>query len=112
MLSRLAEAQQVYEATVRRYNGFSGSVNEIDLAQAEANLALAQAQFITEETYQILQAGPDPDEITLAEGRKFLVHRRGLALAENSNPSAEQLAIAQAQVDAAFIHFEITTISI
>ncbi len=68
MLSRLAEAQQIYDATVRRYNGFSGSVNEIDLAQAEANLALTQAQLnVSQENYQILQAGPDPDEITLAE---------------------------------------------
>lgn len=107
MLSKLAEAQQIYDAAVRKYNGFSGSVNEIDLAQAEANLALAQAQFTdAQETYEILKDGPDPAEIALAE-TQIASAQAWLNLAEMGGPTTEQLALAQAQVDAARINLKI-----
>ena len=107
LLSRLAQAQQVYDAAVRRYNGLLGSVSEIDLVQAEANLALALAQLSkAQETYKTLKEGPDPDEIALAEARVVNAQAR-LTLAETGGPTAEQLALAQAQVDAARANHEI-----
>jgi multidrug resistance efflux pump len=107
LLSKLAEAQQVYDAAVRKYNGFTGSTNDIDLAQAEANLSLAQAQLVTAEgTYDMLEDGPDPDEIALAEAQIANAQAR-LALAESASPTTEQLSLAQAQVDMARTNLEI-----
>jgi len=107
LLSKLAQAQQVYDAAVRQYNGLVGSASEVDLAQAEANLALAQAQWVrTQKTYEILKDGPDPDEIALAEARVANAQAR-LNLAEMGGPSIEQLALAQAQVDAVRANLDI-----
>jgi HlyD family secretion protein len=107
LLSRLAEAQQVYDAAVRRYNGYVGGTNDIDLAQAEAELVLAQAQLAdAEEIYAILKEGPDPDEVAMAEAQ--VAHAEAqLALAQSGGPTAEELAFAQARVDAAQKDLEI-----
>jgi HlyD family secretion protein len=107
LLSRLAEAQQVYDAAARKYNGYVGSYSDIDLAQAEAGLVLAQAQLAdAEKTYALLKDGPDSDELVLAEARVADAQAR-LNLAESSGPTAEELALAQAQVDAARSSLEI-----
>jgi HlyD family secretion protein len=106
MLSKLAQAQQLYDATVRRYNGFTGNANDIDLAQAEVDHALALAKLVTaQDNYEILKNGPDPDEITLAEAKIVNAQAR-LALAENAEPTAEQLTQAQAQVEMAQTHLD------
>jgi len=107
MLSKLAEVQQIYDAAVRKYNGYIGSTNDMDLAQAEADLNLVLAQLvIAEETYEILQDGPDPDEIALAEAMVNNAQAR-LTLAEAGGPTAEQLVLTQAQVDAARANLKI-----
>jgi HlyD family secretion protein len=107
LLSKLAQAQQVYDAAVRQYNGLVGTASDIDLAQAEADLALAQARLANaQETYDILKDGPDPDEVALAEARVASAEAQ-LALAETGGPTAEQLAQAQAQIDAARANLEI-----
>jgi HlyD family secretion protein len=99
LLSKLAQAQQDYDAAVRKYNGLFGSVNKIDMAQAEADLILAQAQLAdAQATYNTLQDGPDPDDIVLAEARVANAQAQ-LALAEAEGPTPEQLALAQAQVE-------------
>ena len=70
LLSRLAQAQKEYDALVRQYNNLLGTANEIDLSQAQANLAIAQADLAkSERDYEILQNGPDPKEVELAEAR-------------------------------------------
>lgn len=108
LLSKLAQAQQVYDAAVRKYNGLLGSASEIDLAQAEANLALAQAQLVDAQgTYETLKEGPDPDAIALAEAQVANAQAR-LTLAEASGATTKQLALAQAQVDAVHANLEIT----
>ncbi len=107
LLGKLAEAQQVYDATVRRYNGLLGSASEIDLVQAEADMTLAQAQLSNAQgTYETLKEGPDPDKIALAEAQAANALAR-LTLAELGGPTAEQLALAQAQVDAAHANLDI-----
>ena len=107
LLSKLAQAQQIYDAEVRKYNGMLGSVSEIDLVQAEANLTLAQAQLSdAQETYQTLKEGPDPDEIALAEAQVASAQAR-LTLAEAGGSTAEKLALAQVHVDAGRSNLEI-----
>ncbi len=105
LLSKLAQAQQIYDAEVRKYNGMLGSVSEIDLVQAEANLTLAQAQLSdAQETYQTLKEGPDPDEIALAEAQGANAQAR-LTLAETGGSTAEKLA--HAHMEAARANLEI-----
>ncbi len=107
LLGKLAEAQQVYDASVRRYNGLLGSASEIDLAQAESDMSLAQAQLSNAQgTYETLKEGPDPDKIALAEAQAANALAR-LTLAEVGGLTAEQLALAQAQVDAARANLDI-----
>ncbi|MBC8331215.1 MAG: efflux RND transporter periplasmic adaptor subunit [Anaerolineae bacterium] len=85
-LSRMAQAQKDYDATVRLYNALTGTGDDLDIAEAESDLALAQAQLIVaQREHETLQKGPDPDDIAVAEAR--------LANAE------AQLAAAEAALD-------------
>jgi multidrug resistance efflux pump len=78
----LAVAAAQKEA-VSYLNALQGEPSENDIARAEADLALAQAQLAeAEREYEILQKGPHPNEVALAEAR--------VAAAE------DQLAAAQA----------------
>jgi HlyD family secretion protein len=84
LLSRLAQAQKEYDALVRQYNNLLGTANEIDLSQAQANLAIAQADLAkSERDYEILQNGPDPKEVELAEAR-LTTARAQLAAAQTA----------------------------
>jgi multidrug resistance efflux pump len=68
--NKLAQAQKEYDATVRRYNNLRGTANEIDLAQAQADLSLAEIKLQeAEENYETLRQGPDPDELEMATAR-------------------------------------------
>jgi HlyD family secretion protein len=94
--AKLASAQQVYDAAVRKLNSLLGTGSDADIAVAEADLATANAQVIEAERewervkegpnpadvalleaqidsaardYEIYQAGPDPDDVTVAEAR-------------------------------------------
>jgi multidrug efflux pump subunit AcrA (membrane-fusion protein) len=84
-LSKKAQAEDAYDATVRRYNRLvSETGDELDVAKADADLALAQAQLrAAQEDYAILEDGPDPDDVAVAEAR--LVNAKAqLAAAEAS----------------------------
>ena len=112
LLTKLAEAQQAYDSAVRLYNSHIGSASAIDLAKAEADLALSQVQLTASQVkYEILKDGPNPDEIALAEAR-VLDAQAILTLAETSGPSTEQIALAQAQVDMALTNIEIVQANI
>jgi len=70
LLGRLAQVQAQYDATVRRLNNLLGTANPVDLAVAEADLALAQAQLEdAQENYADLIAGASADDIAAAEAR-------------------------------------------
>jgi len=85
-LSRLAQKQKDYDATVRLYNALSGLGDDLDIAEAQSDLTWAQAQLaVAQRDYEILQEGPDPDDVAVAEAR--------LANAE------AQLAAAEAALD-------------
>jgi len=70
LLSVLTRAQQEYDNAVARLNNLLGTTNPIDLAAAEADLALAKAQMDdARQNYQTLKEGADPDDIAAAEAR-------------------------------------------
>jgi HlyD family secretion protein len=70
LLSALTRAQKDYDNAVTRLNNLLGTANPIDLAAAEADLALARAQLEdARQNYQKLKEGPDPDDIAAAEAR-------------------------------------------
>jgi HlyD family secretion protein len=100
LLSRVAEAQNYYDTTVTRLNNLIGTANELDLALAEADLTMAEAQKEdAERRYAALVDGPDPDDVAMAEAR--LETARANLEAASADPSQEQLAAAQAQIDSA-----------
>ena len=100
LLSKLSAAQNYYDSVVTRLNNMIGSANELDLAQVDADLSVAQAQLAdAKRRYELLQGGPDPDAVALAEAR--LASARAHLEAAQADPSPEQLAAAQSQVDAA-----------
>jgi len=70
LLSKVAQLEKEYEALVRKLNNQLGSANELDLQEAESNLELAKAQLETAlHEFEIKQAGPDPEQVTLAKAR-------------------------------------------
>ncbi len=100
LLRRVAEAQNYYDKTVTRFNNLTGIANEIELALAESDLAMAQAQKAdAERRYALLDDGPDPDDVALAEAR--IETAQANLDAAMADPSQEQLAVAQAQIDSA-----------
>jgi len=101
-----AQAQKDYDSAVRHYNSLLGTGNEVDIAVAEADLAVGQAQLAkAQEDYDTLLNGPDPDDVALAEAQVAFAKAQ-LALAEAERPTAEELAVAQAQVDSAITNLE------
>lgn len=63
-------AERAYYRAISYRNALTGSPNETEVARAEANLALAEAQlYEKEKEYAILSEGPDPDEVDLAQAR-------------------------------------------
>jgi HlyD family secretion protein len=100
LLAKMAAAQKKYDSAVTRLNNLLGKVNNFELALAEANKALAQAQLDeAQRQYNNVKDGPDPDVLLLAEQRLAVAKAR-LAVAK-AGTSAEQLALAQAQIQAA-----------
>jgi multidrug resistance efflux pump len=100
LLQRVAEAQNYYDKTVTRLNNLTGSANELDLALAEADLAMALAQKKDAEyRYAAQMEGPDPDDVAMAEAR--LETAQANLEAALADPSLEELAVAQAQIDSA-----------
>ena len=70
LLSKKAQAQKDYEVLERYYNNLIGTSSELDIAEAEAQLQLAQAQqAVAERNLEIYSQGPDPRDIALAETR-------------------------------------------
>ena len=99
--SKLAQAQQVYAAAVRNYNSLFAISDGNPIAQAEADLVLAQAKLASaQDAYDRLKEGPDPVEVALGELRVENA-RAQLDLATSANSTSEKLALAQADVDTA-----------
>ena len=130
--AKLANAQQIYDAAVRKLNALRGTGSEADIAVAEADLLIAEAQLLDAERewnrikdgpkesdiklleaqiakayrdYNTFNNGPDPDDVSLAEARLNNAEAQ-LALAKADFPTKESLDVAQAQVDSAKANLE------
>ena len=135
--SKLAAAQNAYDAAVRRLNALEGTGSEVDISIAEADLVTARAQLAqakrdydrikdgprgsdiafleaqlekTRKEYQNLVNGPDPDDLNSAQARVASAEAN-LALAQ-ADTTQEKLAIAQAQVNAAKAALEIIQVQL
>ncbi len=110
-LSVKAQAQADYDNVVRYLNNLIGDTDEIDLAQAEADLKAAQVALAdAQRQYDAMVNGPDPDALALAEARLENAQSQ-LAVAE-SGASAEELAVAQAQIDNALAAVNIIAVQL
>jgi HlyD family secretion protein len=70
LVRKIAQVQAQYDAAARRLNNLLGTANPVDLAVAEADLALAQAQLEdAQENYADLMAGASADDIAAAQAR-------------------------------------------
>lgn len=97
---KLAEAQKAYDAAVRRYNALVDTANDFDVSQAEAELAIADAQLAqAEEDYAERIAGPDSDDVALAEARIAAAEARLQTAAQRILTARASLAAARANLD-------------
>jgi HlyD family secretion protein len=70
LLNRLAEAEQKYDATVRRLNNLLGTTPQSTITITEADLNLAKAQVVElQQKINDLNSGPDPDDIAAIQAR-------------------------------------------
>jgi HlyD family secretion protein len=70
LLNRLAEAEQKYDATVRRLNNLLGTTPQSTITITEADLNLAKAQVIElNQKIKDLREGPDLDDIAAIQAR-------------------------------------------
>lgn len=87
-LSRLADAQRKFDAAEKNLNKLLGGTSDFFESQYEAELKIAQDRLTqAKNDYDILMAGPDPDELMLAENRVATAEIRVVA-AETAIKSA------------------------
>ncbi|MBL7164337.1 MAG: efflux RND transporter periplasmic adaptor subunit [Anaerolineales bacterium] len=95
----LAEAQQNYDAAVRKLNALSSTGTEIDIAEAQADLAVAQAQLVdANREYDRVKDGPSEAEIALLEAQLADAQREGERMQDG--PPLDDVAAAEARVAA------------
>ncbi len=70
LLSRVAQLEKDVRNAERKLNNLLGSVNELDLAEAQADLNLAKASLDKAQQEETMrQQGPDPQDVNLAQAR-------------------------------------------
>jgi HlyD family secretion protein len=95
--ARLAAAQQIYDAAVRRLNTIEGIGSDVDIALAKADLTTALAQLEqAQREYERVEDGPSAADISVLEARIESAKRDFEALKDGPNP--DDLALAQAAV--------------
>lgn len=63
-----ANAQKKYDSALRNWNWYTGHPTEIQQAQLDAEVALAEAKVAeAERAYEHVKDGPDPDDVATAE---------------------------------------------
>jgi HlyD family secretion protein len=93
--ARLAAAQKAHDSALSHYNALKDPSGDFEISQAEASYTIAEARLEqAEKDYNELLAGPDPDDVALAEA--------GIAAAQAHIETAEGHGVAaQANVTAA-----------
>lgn len=70
LLAQLSDAQKNYDRLVERLNNLEGTASQTTVSQAEADLAVAQANLAqAQKDYEMYQQGPDPDALAAAQAR-------------------------------------------
>jgi HlyD family secretion protein len=70
LLSVKAQAEEQHDAAMRLLNNLLAGANDLDVAEAQAEVGVAQAQLaVAQREYEMLQKGPDPQDVKLAEER-------------------------------------------
>ena len=85
LLSKLSDAQKLYDNAVQQLNRLTGVfVPEFDMSQAKTELEIAQTRLaLAEDKYAQLAEGPDPAELELAEARLQNAQDRAQAVRAN-----------------------------
>lgn len=92
LLTRLSEAQKNYDRLVARLNNLGGSANDTTVAQAEAGLAVAEANLEqAKKDYEMYLEGPDPEALQAAQARLANAEAQ-LAAAEAARADLELVA--------------------
>lgn len=92
LLTRLSEAQKNYDRLVARLNNLGGSANDTTVAQAEAGLAVAEANLEqAKQDYEMYLEGPDPEALQAAQARLANAEAQ-LAAAEAARADLELVA--------------------
>jgi multidrug resistance efflux pump len=92
-----AAAQQAYDAAVRYLNALKGSPSDLTRAQAEAELAVAQAQLAQAgATYDSLSGGIPPAELAVAEAQLAVAQAAYDSLENGIDP--DELALVEAEL--------------
>ncbi len=100
-LSNLSAARQHRDAVLRQLNWYTGGPDVLEQAILDAEVAFAAANVReAERDWNILQMGPDPDDVALLTERVATAEAQ-LVAAEAVQPTDEQLGVAQAQIDTA-----------
>jgi len=88
-LSKLADAQRKFDAAEKNLNKLLGGTSVFFESQSADELKIAQERLDqAHEEFDTLQAGPDPDELALAENRIVTAESR-IAAAEAAIKSSE-----------------------
>lgn len=97
-LTKLSSAQTKYDSALRNLNWYTGSPTEIEQAQLDAELALAQAAVAeAERAYARVEDGPDPDELAKAE-LQLANAEANLAISERNLEASTLLAPASGTI--------------
>ena len=95
--ARLAAAQQVYDAVVRRLNALEGTGSEVDINVAEADFLTAQASLIqAERDLERVMDGPDAGEVALLEAQIEKGYRDHETY--SAGPDPDDVALAEARI--------------
>jgi multidrug resistance efflux pump len=103
----LSEARSEYNQAVWYLDWLESGADEIQQALLDASLELAQESFQeVQAELKEMDGGPDPDALALAEGNlRSAEAELGVARVDTRD---EQLAVAEAQVEAARVALELT----
>ena len=65
-----AAAEEQYDAALRLLNNLLAGANDLDVAEANAEVEVARARLaVAEREVEMLESGPDPEDVKLAEER-------------------------------------------
>jgi HlyD family secretion protein len=95
--AKLAAAQQVYDAAVRKLNALQGTGSEVDINVAEADYLTAQATLLqAERDLERVMEGPDAGEIALLEAQIDKGYRDYDTY--GAGPDPDDVALAEARI--------------